>query len=319
MAAGLARQVASGSGAHAWLLLGPSGSGKLVAATAMAAALNCRVEPRVGCGSCSSCARVLRHRHPDVHHVVPEGPLIPVDVIREQVVPEAARSPFEGLVKVFVVQEAERMNPPAQNALLKTLEEPPPASTFVLITVRPDVLLPTVRSRCQRLRFGRLAPGDVAAVLRRDHGFADDAAHAVGALADGSVGQALAGETEAYTEARQKALTLLRMAASSADPRRRLAAAKVFGGDWGGKVEREELARRLRLLSSMLRDLGLLGSRVDEKAMANVDEAANLRGLLASFDRDRTIRAFLAADQALAALDRNASPRIVADWLALQV
>src|SRR5215213_4689721 len=132
--AGLARQVSGDASGHAWLLLGPRGSGKLAAATAMAAALNCREEPGVGCGRCSSCARALRHRHPDIHLIAPEGPLIPVDVIRDLVVPEAARSPFEGRTKVFVILEADRMNPAAQNALLKTVEEPQPDTVFILVS-----------------------------------------------------------------------------------------------------------------------------------------------------------------------------------------
>jgi DNA polymerase-3 subunit delta' len=152
-AEGLANQVASGEVAHAWLLLGPTGSGKRPAAVAMAAALNCRVEPGRGCGECSSCLRIGRRRHPDVHHIVPEGPLIPVDMIRDTVIPEANRSPFEGDRKVFIVEEAERMNPAAQNSLLKTLEEPQPDTVFILISDREEELLDTIRSRCRVVRM----------------------------------------------------------------------------------------------------------------------------------------------------------------------
>jgi DNA polymerase-3 subunit delta' len=152
-AEGLANQMASGEVAHAWLLLGPTGSGKRPAAVAMAAALNCRVEPGRGCGECSSCLRIGRRRHPDVHHIVPEGPLIPVDMIRDTVIPEANRSPFEGERKVFIIEEAERMNPAAQNSLLKTLEEPQPDTVFILISDREEELLDTIRSRCRVVRM----------------------------------------------------------------------------------------------------------------------------------------------------------------------
>jgi DNA polymerase-3 subunit delta' len=305
---------------------GPAGVGKRRAAIGLAQLFNCSspradeaLESPDACGECASCRRIARGVHADVVVVEPgETGSIKVDQAR-QLVERCAYRPFEGRRRVVVVDEADAMEVSAQNALLKTLEEPPAASTFVLITARPDALLPTVRSRCQRLRFGRLAPGDVASVLIRDHAFAEAAAHAAAALADGSVGQALEGDTDAYTEARRKAAAVLRMVASSADPRQRLAAAKVLGGDKGDKVDRDELARRLRLLSSMLRDMGLLGSHADERAIANADETSNLRGLLASFDGDRTVRAFSAVDRALWALGRNASPRIVADWLAFQV
>jgi DNA polymerase-3 subunit delta' len=88
-----------------------------------------------------------------VHHIVPEGPLIPVDMIRDTVIPEANRSPFEGERKVFIIEEAERMNPAAQNSLLKTLEEPQPDTVFILISDREEELLDTIRSRCRVVRM----------------------------------------------------------------------------------------------------------------------------------------------------------------------
>ena len=165
---GLARQVASGEVPHAWLLLGPSGSGKRSAALAMAAALNCTEEPGVGCGTCSTCARIMRRAYPDVHHIAPEGPLIPVDVIRETVIPEAARSPFEGHRKVFIIDEAERMNDAAQNAILKTLEEPQPDTIFVLISDNEGELLETIRSRCRIVRFAPVSEVRIIELLRDD-------------------------------------------------------------------------------------------------------------------------------------------------------
>jgi DNA polymerase-3 subunit delta' len=204
----------------------------------------------------------------------------------------------------------------AQNAFLKTLEEPPAASTFVLVTSRPDVLLPTVRSRCQRLRFGRLSPADVATVLMRDHGFGEQDAHAAALLADGSIGRALDGDSDAYAGARDAAMSLLSMVASTNDPRRRLAAARTLRG---ASDEREELGRRLRLVSSILRDLSVLLARADDALIANRDLRPGLERLAGSFGGDRTVRAFSSVDRALDALDRNAGPKIVADWVAFQI
>ena len=164
-AAGLARQVAAGEIAHAWLLLGPAGSGKHTTAVAIAASLNCSVEPGVGCGECSSCARIQRGRHPDVHHVIPEGPIIPVDIIREIIIPEASRSPFEGRFKVFIIEEADRMNESAQNALLKTLEEPQPDTVFVLVSDNEEEVLDTIRSRCRIVRLEPVSEGRIVQLL----------------------------------------------------------------------------------------------------------------------------------------------------------
>jgi DNA polymerase-3 subunit delta' len=240
---------------------------------------------------------------------------IKIDQIRD-VIDRSAYRPFEGRRRVVILDDADAMAAEAQNALLKTLEEPPSQSTFVLVTSRPDVLLPTVRSRCQHLRFGRLAPAEVAAILEREHGYTAADAHAAAAAADGSLGQALDEDSEDYVEAREAAGALLTAAASSGDPRRRLEGAKLLSG---GGSDRDELARRLRAAASMVRDVGVLLSRADPRGLANADLEPLLSRLTKSFDGDRTLRAFSAIDRALEALDRNASPKIVADWVALQL
>ncbi|MGH2734259.1 MAG: DNA polymerase III subunit delta' [Actinomycetota bacterium] len=180
------RQIASPEVPHAWLLLGPSGSGKRSAAMAMAAALCCEVEPGRGCGECSSCSRIARGRHPDVHHIAPEGPIIPVDLIRDSVIPEAARSPFESRRKVFIIEESERMNPFAQNALLKTLEEPQPDTVFVLISDREEELLDTIRSRCRVVRLDAVPEQQVIELLVKE-GASEETATLAARLSDGDV------------------------------------------------------------------------------------------------------------------------------------
>ena len=325
----MARAAVRGSLPPSLIFVGPEGVGKRRAAVALAQLLNCTGAATAGhadadtppdaCGQCASCRRIERGVHADVLAIEPgETGSIKVDQAR-LVVERSAYRPFEGRRRVVIVDDADAMEASAQNALLKTLEEPPAGSSFVLVTARPDMLLPTVRSRCQCVRFGRLSPGDVAAVLMRDHGFAEPDAHAAASLADGSIGQALDGDSESYAGARGAAaamLTTVARAVKSGDVRQRLSAAKALGGD---KTDRDELGRRLRLVSSMLRDLGILLSRADERALANADMRPSLEGLLTSFDGDRTVRAFSAVDRALFALDRNASPKIVADWLAFQI
>jgi DNA polymerase-3 subunit delta' len=315
-----ARAAVRGSLPPSLIFAGPDGTGKRRAAIALAQVFNC-VSPATdptpdACGHCTTCRRIARGVHADVLMIEPgETGAIKVDQAR-QAIERSAYRPFEGRRRVVIVDDADAMEASAQNALLKTLEEPPTASTFVLVTSRPDMLLPTVISRCQRLRFGRLSPADVVAVLTRDHGFTEGDAHAAALLADGSIGRALEGESEAYAGAREAALGMLTTVARSTDPRQRLAAAKVLGAD---KLDRDELGRRLRLVSSMLRDLGVLLSRADDRSLANADLKPGLQRLAASFDGDRAVRGFASVDRALAALDRNASPKIVADWLAFQI
>jgi DNA polymerase-3 subunit delta' len=319
----LARATARGSLPPSLIFAGPEGVGKRRAAVALAQLFNC-TSPVVSsgaaaddaCGACPSCRRISRGVHADVLVIEPgETGSIKVDQVRVAIERSGYR-PFEGRRRAVIVDDADAMVVEAQNALLKTLEEPPNASTFILITSRPDVLLPTVRSRCQRLRFAPLETAEVAAVLVRDHGMPEADAHAAALLAGGSVGRALEADTEAYVEARDAAAAALGSLADARDPRQRLAAARLLGGS---DVDRDELGRRLQLVSSMLRDVEILRSRADEGALANGDMRSALQRLLTSFGGDRAVRAFSAVDRALYALDRNASPKIVADWLAFQI
>ena len=302
------------------IFAGPEGVGKRMAALALAQALNCLAPAgNDACGQCASCKRIARGVHADVMLIEPgDTGSIKVDQVREAI-ERAAYRPFEGRRRVVIIDSADEILVEAQNALLKTLEEPPPASVFVLVTSRPDVLLPTVRSRCQRLRFGRLAPGEVAQVLMQAHEYGDTDAHAAAALSDGSVGRALEGGTESFVDAREAAAQLLETAGRSEDPRRRLEGARALTGGGRGSTDRDELSRRLRAASSLLRDLGVLLSGADAGALANSDLRPLLERLRPSFDGDRAVRAFAAVDRALAALDRNASPKIVADWVSFQI
>jgi DNA polymerase-3 subunit delta' len=141
---------------HAYLFSGPSGAPMLDTALALACALNCMTARGEGCGECEACSKIINGIHPDVVTLVREGAanIVPIENVRNQVIARIGLPPHEADVRVFVVEEATSMAPPAANALLKTLEEPPQRTLFVLCTTAPEQLLPTIRSRCQRVRFG---------------------------------------------------------------------------------------------------------------------------------------------------------------------
>src|SRR5262245_11504895 len=272
----LTRSVAAGSLPPSLLLTGPSGVGKRLTAIATAQTLNClrpttddlrptaddsRPTTLDACGACAACRRIARGAHPDVLVVEPgDTGTIKIDQIRD-VVDRANYRPFEGRRRVVIIDEADALVVPAQNALLKTLEEPPPSSVFILVTARPDALLATVRSRCPVLRFLPLEPEEVTAVLAR-HGRSDKDARAIAAGANGSVAQALEARNSDVAAARDVAARVLSQAASTDEPRRRIDAAKDLlvktGG--GGAGDREQLASHLRAMASLLRDVELLGT-----------------------------------------------------------
>jgi DNA polymerase-3 subunit delta' len=323
----VARSIERDSLPPSLILSGPRGVGKRLVAVAIAQALNCPNRGAVApggapdaCGRCATCTRIGRGVHPDVFIVEPgDTGSIKVDDARA-IVDRAAYRPFEGRRRVVVVDEADALEPAAQNALLKTLEEPPPSSVFLLVTARPDLLLPTVRSRCPRLRFQVLAPGEVAAVLKR-LGRSETETRAAAAVSGGSVAVALEIHAGTLGEQRDAAMQVLAQASAGDDPARRLASAKHLlegTGSGGAAVDRARVAAGLRVMASLLRDVTLIGTGADRKALANPDILPALEPL-AAFRGERGVRAFASVDQAIAALDRNANIKIVADWLALRL
>ena len=322
------------------LFVGPEGVGKRLVATALAQALNCTALVRGSpsrtpassevddadavdaCGRCSACSRVARGLHPDVVTVAPgESGAITIDEVR-QAMGQAVYRPFEGRRRVVVIDDADRLVPQAQNALLKTLEEPPASSQFVLVTARPDTLLATVRSRCQRLRFGQLGAAEVSELLVRVHGYDENTARVAAASADGSIGRALRLASGELAAAREAAVVLLRAVATARDPKARLEGAKGFlagKGTGRGGTLRRELAQRLRALASLLRDVALVASGAGQTALANIDLADRVTPLAQTFGGTRGVNAFQTVDEALAATERNASPKVVADWVACRL
>lgn len=290
----LARSVRRDALPPSLIFSGTAGSGMRDMATALAQALNClspvgvvdEGDSRDACGVCAACRRIARGVHPDVVAVVPDDDKgrINIDQIRD-VIDRVGFRPFEGRRRVVIIDEAETMLAPAQSALLKVLEEPPSSSVFVLITTRPDMLLPTVHSRCPRLRFES------------------------------------AGTETVDPDVRDAACGVLMHASATDDPGRRIEAARDLlpSKPATGRVEREHVATHLRAMASVLRDVELLATRANDAAIANVEVRPVLDRLAKSFGGDRGLRAFAAVDRALEALDRNAGVKIVADWLVLQL
>ncbi len=177
----LRRALDTGRVAHAYLFCGPAGCGKHTTGLALAAALNCLSRPGDGCDECESCTKIAAGNHPDVWTLAREGAaqIIPIETIRKRLIPQLAHPPHEGRARVFLIEEATSLAGPSANALLKTLEEPPGRTHFVLCTTSPDKVLPTIRSRCQRVNFAALR-ADLRAELDDDAG---EAAR-LGALAE---------------------------------------------------------------------------------------------------------------------------------------
>jgi len=260
------RALSSAKLAQAYVFDGPQGVGKRTAALALAAALNCEAEA-LGCGRCESCDKIARDLHPDVLLVVADGAQIKIEQVRA-VTARLAYTPNEGRFRVIVIDEAERLNPSAGNALLKSLEEPRPHTRFVLVSSAPHRLLPTIRSRSQRVRFAPL-PEDALVGLLRSLGTDERAAREAALLCDGSPGRALALLEGGRMAERREIAAALEAAAAGHFARPVFSAAARAGTD------REEIAAALALL------LASLGSRMRERAGRGAPTRALRDGLCA--------------------------------------
>ena len=184
--------VRSGHVSHAYLLDGPDGVGKRLVARLFAATLLCREGGTEPCGGCLSCRQMDSGNQPDVSYVTHEKSVISVGDIREQLCNIVPVKPMVGPYRIFIVDEAERMNAEAQNALLKTLEEPPSYAVILLLTNNAEALLPTIRSRSVILQMLPAPEDELVAWLMEREKLPDYRARLAAAYAGGSPGQALA-------------------------------------------------------------------------------------------------------------------------------
>jgi DNA polymerase III subunit delta' len=260
----LARLLSRGRLPGALLLTGPAGVGKKKLALEVARTLVCEEpssEPS-SCRRCGACGRSGKGIHPDVFVIEPSTKTaIKIDQVRDSVRDILSR-PFEGRARAFIIDDAHLLTEEASNALLKSLEEPPATSHVLLVTAAPQSLLPTIRSRCQTVRVGALPPALVQGYLEEHAGLSPDDAQLRAALAAGSLGQALAFESDAYRGARDGVLKIL-----ETEP----------GGDVMGRLEsaewmadQEDVTLAVLALRSLVRDVAAVFIAETQGASAEV-------------------------------------------------
>lgn len=194
---------------HAWLFTGPPGAGRSVAAQAFAASLMCKGETP-GCGQCEACRTALAGTHTDIVTIVPEGVVIPVKQVRDMI-EAASRMPTTAQWRVVIVEDADRLNDAGANALLKSIEEPPPRTVFILCapSTDPDDVHVTIRSRCRHVYIPTPSIDEVKHILADDTalGLTDKQIEWAASMSGGHVGRAkrLASDEQARNQ-RQRAL-----------------------------------------------------------------------------------------------------------------
>lgn len=217
--------VVTSSMTHAWLITGPPGSGRSIAALCFAAALQCTSDGVPGCGECRACTTTMAGTHGDVRRIVPEGLSIGVDEMRA-IVQIASRRPGTGRWQVVVVEDADRLTEGAANALLKVVEEPPPSTVFLLCapSVDPEDISITLRSRCRHVALVTPHLDAIAQVLIDTDGLPEADARWAASVSGGHVGRARRLATD--DDARQRRKRALALAYEATQPARAYGAAE---------------------------------------------------------------------------------------------
>ncbi|HMG73400.1 MAG TPA: DNA polymerase III subunit delta' [Pyrinomonadaceae bacterium] len=326
------RRLLSGSRVPGSMLFtGDEGIGKKLFALELAKSLNCRQRNGVeACDECSSCKRISRSmfppfgkddddkermiwsEHADLAMVRPFKQIIRVKPMRE-LEREANFRPFEGAARVFVVEDADNMNDQAANALLKTLEEPPPTSHLILTTSNPTALLATIRSRCQIIRFAPIEADEVEKFLVEQKHLPAEDARLLARTAQGSIGRALSGDVETYRERRDRMLELLRALTLTNDRVELLRSAEALAA----AKDRHEYEQRLNALEILIRDVWALALGRPSETIVNGDLLAELQQIAGELKSEQAATWLSQIEELRGTLEVNINRRIASDALLL--
>ncbi len=195
---------------HAYIFEGEAGSGKQYMATVFAMTLQCAEHGTSPCRVCPSCRKAITGNHPDIIYVTHEkAGSIGVDDIRDQVSGDVDIRPYESRYKIYIIDEASKMTPQAQNALLKTLEEPPAYAVIMLLAENADALLPTILSRCVKLRLPPISDEEVKTYLMTQLHVPDYQADIMTSFAQGNIGKArMIAQTSEFMEMTENAVMM---------------------------------------------------------------------------------------------------------------
>ena len=317
---------------NALLLAGENGVGKKQFALELAKAFVC-LNPRnsEACDVCVNCRRAVKFNfpkaddrdafkkvifseHSDIGQVIPYNKNILVDAIRE-LETEANFRPFQAQARFFIIDDADKMNDSASNALLKTLEEPPATSHIFLITSRPDALLPTIRSRCQTIRFAPVETTEIENYLTKTGSFATADVALLAKLSHGRLGNAQKTDIEKFRANRAAMLKVLESILIKTDRAELLR----IGEEMNDAKNKDDFEARLDILQTIIHDVWAMRSAADAKILVNIDLLNDLKKFAERAD-SRRLSGWLSEIELLREqLAFNLNRKIAADALFMQM
>ena len=307
------KSLQTGKISHAYIFYGEKGSGKKTLADLFARALQCEAGGEEPCNQCTSCKQALNHNQPDIVYVQHEKPnIIGVDEIRQQVNNDVAIKPYSSERKIYIIDEAEKMNVQAQNALLKTLEEPPAYATIMLLTTNLEALLQTIRSRCVTLTMKPVLDVELQKYLMREEQVPDYKAGICAAFARGNVGRAkelIA--SEEFEELKEETLNLVQHISEKT-----LSDLAAFAK---GKAEKGSNTEGfLELLQMWYRDVLLYKSTGDSQYLIFSEEQQHIKKMAAKSTYEGLNRKLNSIEEARTRLKANVNPELTLEWLLLE-
>jgi len=299
--------------AHAYLFSGIQAIGKRTLAGEFIKAINCEKADSLNdsCGECASCRKINHGSHPDVFSVEANGQFIRIDSIREMQ-KRITCKPLEARMRAFIIDDADKMNDQAANALLKMLEEPSEANILILVTARPYYLPSTIASRCQHMRFNPLGVETVAKFLVDQTGMDDPGAKLLASLAGGSIGNAMQLNKEDVITYRTELLKLL-SSTRKEDPFSLINFASFLGHG------RKEIKQGLNILNTFFRDALIFKEVRQNEMLINQDNASFIAAFASRLSGEQILQNIAQVEKAGDILEQNVNKSLTLETMAFKL
>ena len=298
---------------HSYLFSGIDGAGKKALALEFAKVVNCEKANEINdsCDECAVCLKIKRHNHPDIFLIEAEGQFIRISAIRE-IQEQMTFRPMEGKKRVYIIDNADRMNEQAANALLKTLEEPTPDNILILVTAKPYTLPSTIISRCRHMRFNPVAIDTVTKFLVECQNMERQNALLLAGLSGGSISQALELNKEDVIVYRAEILKMLASTKKS-DPMSLLAFASFFGQD------KREIKQGFNILQTCFRDALVYKETQNDQMLINQDEASFIASLATRLSGRQILQNIALIEKAFETIEQNVNKSLTLETMAFKL